>query len=181
MNQKCFYAWLGLGVLIFSSGCASPRIISFDQTSVVVAVPEDSDEFPHYYKSEATKLAKTKIPDAEFVDVIPVKVSEVTQTSATEAPQNKDKAKPSTSSSTSEKVEYYLHYRSKATLSPLSTKPLNPVMPKSEGNNTTAPVTLSPIQIGENKDQKTPKRHTVPPITNPSPIQNNFPNTAMPR
>lgn len=185
MKKHWFCSYLSLTLLILCAGCATPRIISYDQTSVIIAVPEDSDEFPHYYKTEATKLAKSKIPDAEFVDSRRVqngKESEIIQAGATQPIKPSETQKKDGASTESDKVEYYLEYRSKATLSPLSTKPLGPPA-RPNGTGTEAPkpnepTTLPPIPLGTTK--KTEPR-TVPPITNPSPIQNNFPNTAMPR
>jgi hypothetical protein len=182
MKKHWFCSYFGLTLLILATGCASPRIISYDQTSVIVAVPEDTDEFPHYYKTEATKLAKSKIPDAEFVESSRVKDGKVIQAGATQPVKPSETQKKDGASTDSEKVEYYLEYRSKATLSPLSTKPLAPpARPNGTGTETpkpNEPTTLPPIPLGTTKK---PEPRTVPPITNPSPIQNNFPNTAMPR
>ena len=70
-----------LGTFVFVvaglSGCATPaHIIRKDSTSVVVAVPDDTNTWPFYYRDEATRTAAEYITDPELKSVQRVKVGE---------------------------------------------------------------------------------------------------------
>ena len=57
------------------SGCAAPaRVIQQDAVSVVVAVPDNTNTWPYYYRDEATKTAKEYLPDAYLDSTSRVKV-----------------------------------------------------------------------------------------------------------
>ena len=64
-------------VVVGLSGCATPaHIIRKDSTSVVVAVPDDSNSWPFYYRDEATRTAGEYITEPELKSVQRVKVGE---------------------------------------------------------------------------------------------------------
>ncbi len=174
MKMKWLFSFSTLALILVSTGCTSPRLVRADKTSVIIAVPEDTDEFPHYYKSEAAKIAKTHINDAEFFDATKVKEGALIQASGTQPVKPGEVRPGEVAKSTSDKVEYYLEYRSKSTMGPLSTKPMIRVG-TGDPNAKPETTTLPPTTIGG--DLKIPERRPVPPITNPAPIQNNFPST----
>ena len=72
---------LGSFVLVVAglSGCASPaKIIQHDANQVVVAIPDNTNSWPYYYREAATKAAAQTLPGAEFVSETRVKVGQQT-------------------------------------------------------------------------------------------------------
>ena len=71
--------WLGFAlVAIISclSGCASARVVRSDPTSVVVAVPDQTNEWPFHYRDEAFKVAGQYVKDPVLMSSVRVKVGE---------------------------------------------------------------------------------------------------------
>src|SRR4051812_18347577 len=60
------------------SGCTAPQVIRQDGSSVVVAVPENTNTWPDYYQDEARTEAKKYIADPQLVSTTRVKVGEQT-------------------------------------------------------------------------------------------------------
>lgn len=71
---------LGLFVFVVAglSGCASPaKIIQKDPNSVTVAIPDNTDNWPFYYKSEARKAAESELQETDLITTMNrVKVGE---------------------------------------------------------------------------------------------------------
>ena len=51
-----------LACLLFGLGCSSARMVSWSGNEGVVAIPRDSDVWPCYSRTEATKLMAEKCP-----------------------------------------------------------------------------------------------------------------------
>jgi hypothetical protein len=130
-------AVLGLVVVVAGlSGCATPaRIIRQDPTSVVVAVPDNTNAWPYYYQDEAKQLAGGYIKDPMLISSQRVKVGEQT-TSTTDTTRRDSNGKSfgdmitsASTTSVSDKYEYHLEYRSSSPLRgpvTLSTGPTGP-------------------------------------------------------
>ena len=117
-----------LGTLVFVvaglSGCASPaRVVDSDRMKVVVAVPDNTNTWPFYYRDEATRAAAEMIQDPVLVSTTRVKVGEQmtnTQDTTRRDIGNKDKPKfgevvtSTNTTSVSDKYEYHLEFRSTA-------------------------------------------------------------------
>jgi hypothetical protein len=54
-------SWL-LTCLLFGLGCSSARMVSWSGNEGVVAIPRDSDVWPCYSRTEASKLMAEKCP-----------------------------------------------------------------------------------------------------------------------
>ena len=70
---------LGMFVFVMAglSGCATPaRVVDSDRTKVVVAVPDNTNTWPFYYRDEATRTASELIQDPVLVSPARVKVGE---------------------------------------------------------------------------------------------------------
>ena len=60
-----FRTWLVLPMsacLLFGVGCSSARVVSWSGSEGVVAIPRNSDVWPSYARTEATKLMVEKCP-----------------------------------------------------------------------------------------------------------------------
>ena len=118
--------WLSAFVFVFAglSGCASPaHIVESDRMKVVIAVPEDTNTWPFYYRDEATRVASEKIQDPVLASSTRVKVGEqMTNTQDTTRRDLGIKDKPkfgevvssTSTTSVSDKYEYHLEFRSSA-------------------------------------------------------------------
>jgi len=144
-------AVLGLVVVVAGlSGCATPaRIIRQDPSSVVVAVPDNTNVWPYYYQDEARQLAGGYIKDPMLISSQRVKVGEQT-TSTTDTTRRDSNGKSfgdmitsASMTSVSDKYEYHLEYRSSSPLRgpvSLSTSPNGPAA----SLNSQGPVTGDP-------------------------------------
>lgn len=61
-NIKMFACLLAATIVSGLSGCTSARVVQQDESSITIAVPENTDTWPNYYTSEADKLAQEKLP-----------------------------------------------------------------------------------------------------------------------
>src|SRR5215210_2156680 len=108
-------------VMVGLSGCASPaRVISQDSTSVLVAIPDNTNTWPFYYRDEAERSAGEYIHDTVLVTSSRVKVGEqLTNTQDTTRRElGKEKkfgevVTSTNSTSVSDKYEYHLEFRSR--------------------------------------------------------------------
>src|SRR5262245_2757773 len=117
-----------LGTIVFVvtglSGCASPaRVVESDRMKVVVAVPDNTNTWPFYYRDEATRVASEIIQDPVLVSTTRMKVGEQmtnTQDTTRRDLGNKDKPKfgevvtSTNTTSVSDKFEYHLLFQSSA-------------------------------------------------------------------
>jgi hypothetical protein len=118
-------ALLGMFAFVVAglSGCASPaHVIRKDPTSVVVAVPDDTNTWPFYYRDEATRTAAEFIQDPELKSIQRVKVGEqmVNTQDMTRRDLTGKKEKPlgevttsTNTTSVSDKYEFQLAYVSR--------------------------------------------------------------------
>lgn len=106
------------------SGCASPaRVIKSDSMSVVVAVPDATNDWPFHYRDEAQKVAATHLSDPVLVSTNRVKVGEsVVSTQNTDRrdlggrgdkPKFGEATSTTTTTSASDQYEYHLEFQSK--------------------------------------------------------------------
>jgi len=119
-------AVLGMFVFVVAalSGCATPaRVVDSDRTKVVVAVPDNTNTWPFYYRDEATRAASELIQDPVLVSSARVKVGEQmtnTQDTTRRDLGNKDKPRfgevvsSTNTTSVSDKYEYHLEFQSRA-------------------------------------------------------------------
>jgi hypothetical protein len=100
------------------SGCASPaQIISKDNNSVVVAIPDNTDSWPYHYQSEAKRIAVEALQDTDLtMNVKRVKVGEILtntqdirQTGGVD--KKPDEVTSTTVTSTSDRYEYHLIFQ----------------------------------------------------------------------
>ena len=117
-----------LGTFVFVvaglSGCAAPaHVIRKDTSSVVVAVPDDSNVWPFYYRDEATRTAAEYITEPELKSVQRVKVGEqmVNTQDVTRRDLTGKKEKPlgevtssTNTTSVSDKYEYHMEFQSRS-------------------------------------------------------------------
>lgn len=104
------------------AGCASPaHLVNVDRDAgrVVVAVPEDTNTWPYYYRDEATLAAAQNIPEPQLKKVTRVKVGEQmtnkSDTSRREIGSDRRPGEVTTSSNTtsvSDKYEYQMVFES---------------------------------------------------------------------
>ncbi len=136
------------------SGCASPaRVIKSDSASVLVAVPDQTNDWPFHYRDEAQKVAATYISDPVLVGTNRVKVGEsVVSTQNTDrrdlgGKDNKAKFGEATSTTTttaaSDTYEYHLEFQSRAagrsSLPTPTGQPFNPAGPIQQTGGTQPP------------------------------------------
>ena len=119
-------AVLGMFVLVVAglSGCATPaHVVDSDRTKVVVAVPDNTNTWPFYYRDEATRAASEMIQDPVLISSSRVKVGEQT-TNVQDMTRRDigDKDKPrfgevvssTNTTSTADRYEYHLEFQSRA-------------------------------------------------------------------
>lgn len=132
------------GIVCCASGCASARVVRVDSNSVVVAVPDQTNDWPFHYRDEALKVAKENIKDPILVSSVRVKVGESitsNQNSNTHDLGGKDKPKfgeiTSTSSVTSirDEFEYHLEFRSHTPIANSSSNQSAAGQPSGANNN----------------------------------------------
>ena len=121
-------ALLGTFVLVVAglSGCATPaRVVDSDRTKVVVAVPDNTNTWPFYYRDEAQRAASELIQDPVLTSSTRVKVGEqMTNTQDTTRRDIGQKDKPrfgevvtsTNTTSVSDKYEYHLVFVSQSPL-----------------------------------------------------------------
>ncbi|HKB01324.1 MAG TPA: hypothetical protein VKD90_03850 [Gemmataceae bacterium] len=115
------------------SGCASPaRVIDSGNSRVVVAIPDNTNTWPFYYRDEAQRAALDYIHDPVLVTSSRVKVGEqLTNTQdTTRRDLGKDKkfgevVTSTNSSSVADKYEYHLEFRSRGPVTVTTSDPLN--------------------------------------------------------
>jgi hypothetical protein len=107
---------VGAFVLVVAglSGCASPaRVIRQDPTSVVVAIPDNTNAWPFYYQDEALTAAAAYIQDPVLVSSHREKVGEqLTNTSDTTHRSFGDAVSSISTTAVSDRYEYHLEFRS---------------------------------------------------------------------
>lgn len=156
-------ALLGTFVFVVAglSGCASPaHLVKVDKDlgRVIVAVPEDTNTWPYYYRDEAAIAAAAQIPEPELKKVTRMKVGEqMTNTQdSTRRDLGGEKDKPkigevvtsTNTSSVSDKYEYHMEYESATAKKPnfLSNRPALPVQPAPiPGGPPLDPYTITPV------------------------------------
>jgi hypothetical protein len=130
------------------SGCASPaRVIRQDSASVVVAIPDNTNTWPFYYRDEAERAAGDYIHDPVLVTSSRVKIGEqLTNTQdSTRRELGKDNKAGEVVSSTnttavSDRYEYHLEFRSRGPVTVTTSDPLGGP-PKPAGPAGWTPVT----------------------------------------
>jgi hypothetical protein len=122
-------ALLGAFVFVVAglSGCATPvKVIQQDANSVTVAIPDNTNSWPFYYRDEATHAATQVLPDVEPVPISTTRVKVGTLTSSTldttrhdigggDKPPFGDVTTARSSTSTSDAYEYRLVYQKRST------------------------------------------------------------------
>ena len=169
------------------SGCAAPaRVIRQDPTSVVVAIPDNTNDWPFYYQDEAKQEAGKYLQDPILSNLKRTKVGE--QTTNTSDTTRRDVGSPDrqrsfgevvTSTNTtavSDRYEYQLEFRSGT--------PVRNGIAVTGGS--TPPVTpaasLSPRGAPEPADAIKPPPALPPilPVTPPTSPATNMPSTTLP-
>ena len=115
------------------SGCASPaRVIDSDKTKVTVAIPDNTNTWPFYYRDEAERAAGEYIHDPVLVTSSRVKVGEqMTNTQDTTRRELGKERKfgdvvtSTNSTSVSDKYEYHMEFRSRGPVTVTTSDPLN--------------------------------------------------------
>lgn len=187
MKQRIF-GLACLALVASVTGCASPaRVIKSDPMSVVVAVPDQTNDWPFHYRDEAFKTASTYIKDPVLVSTNRVKVGEsVVNTQNTDRRDLKtDPNKPkfgeittaTNTTSIRDDYEYHLEFQSRSggNQSP-------PPMPNGQIQQTGATQspppsasTTAPAPRRDNIDPRIPPAVNPPGYTPPS----GFPTTGL--
>ncbi len=104
------------------SGCTAPQVIRQDQSSVVLAIPENTNVWPTYYQDEAKAMAGKIISDPVLVSSQRVKVGEsITNTQdstrrdiggTNNQPRVGEVTSASNTTSVSDRNEFHLEFRS---------------------------------------------------------------------
>lgn len=171
---------LGLFILVVAglSGCASPaRVIRQDSASVVVAIPDNTNTWPFYYRDEAERAAGDYIHDPVLVTSSRVKVGE--QLTNTQDSSRRDGGEVMSSkniTSVSDRYEYHLEFRSRGPITVTTSDPLGGP-PKTATNPGWTPVTPAggvQRQSGSADTSRQPPASAdpamnLPPITIPPP------------
>ena len=169
------------------SGCAAPaRVIQQDSMSVVVAVPDNTNTWPYYYRDEATKTAKEFLPDAYLESTARVKVGEsVTNNQNVDRrdiggqdnkPRFGETVSSTNTTTVSDNYEYHLVFRTRGTTRGQGYMPIN-------SNGMAPPNPGGPIlQTGGQRPAPPPADpRTVPPLSPPGNVPpGGFPSTGMP-
>jgi hypothetical protein len=123
-------ALLGAFVFVVAglSGCATPvKVIQQDTNAVTVAIPDNTNSWPSYYRDEATKAATQVLPDVDPVPVSTTRVKVGTLTTSSLDTTHRDIAladnKPPigdvtttrSSTATSDAYEYRLVFQKRST------------------------------------------------------------------
>jgi hypothetical protein len=128
-------ALLGTFVFVVAglSGCASPaRVIDSGNSRVVVAIPDNTNTWPYYYRDEAQRAAGEYIHEPVLVTSSRVKVGE--QLTNTQDTTRRDLGKDrkfgevvssTNSTSVADKYEYHLEFRSRGPVTVTTSDPLN--------------------------------------------------------
>jgi hypothetical protein len=170
-------AAVGAFVLVAAglSGCATPaRVIYQDSSRVVVAVPDNTNAWPHYYQDAAKELAGAYVPDPVLSTQERVKAGEQVTTVADatrkEAGGQRSFVDVMTSTevtSLAERYEYHLEFRSNRPATIGGTPPAS----------TTPAATLAPKAVPDTPDTVKPP---LLPVTPPASPATNMPSTALP-
>lgn len=175
------------------SGCATARVIKSDPTTVVVAVPDQTNDWPFHYRDEAMKVAGQHIKDPVLVGTNRVKVGEtVTNTQNTDrrdlgGKDNKPKFGEITSATSTtslrDEYEYHLEFQSRpgGSLSqpPMpSGQPFNPSanIRQTGGSQPPPPPALGTAPRRDNVDPRIPPAVNPPGYTSPT----GFPAVGLP-
>jgi hypothetical protein len=125
-------AFVGAFVFVVAglSGCATPvKVIQQDANSVTVAIPDNTNSWPFYYRDEATKAATQTVPDVDPIPVSTTRVKIGTTTTNTldtahrdigggdNKPPVGDLTSSRSTTSTSDAYEYRLVFQKKQTSS----------------------------------------------------------------
>lgn len=164
------------------SGCASPQIVRQDATSVVVAVPENTNSWPFYHQDKAREVAAGSIANPVLVGAVRVKVGEsVTSTQdvtrrdiggQNNKPRVGELTTTANTTSVSDRYEYHLEYQSQAPV-PSSGPGFTNVPPGGGTGNIQQTGGRSPMKPTDRQ----PSRPDLP-TTNSAP--GGFPSTGMP-
>ncbi|HEX3149769.1 MAG TPA: hypothetical protein VHR66_16960 [Gemmataceae bacterium] len=171
------------------SGCASPaKVIRQDPTSVVVAIPDNTNIWPFYYQDEAKQTAGMYIQDPVLVSSQRVKVGE--QTTNTSDTTRRDTGSPdkqrsftevmtsSNVTSISDRYEFQLEFRSASPTRVTTNPPSNNSAPPTPGGPA---ATLAPQGPPLSTDVAKPA--SIPPIlplTPPASPATSLPSAALP-
>lgn len=172
-----------VGVFALLTGCVSPtRIVRQDAASVVIAVPENTNVWPSYYRDEARKAAEQSIGECTLVGGTEVKVGETVTNSQNvdrrdlggqnKTPKIGEITTASNSTTVQNKMEYHMEFQAKRTIpgnTNLSNQPPVPGGPP-----------ITPAGGVPNKREE--PRMTVPPVSLPGNTPpSSFPTTGLPR
>lgn len=179
----CFATLAGL------SGCASPaRVIKSDPMSVVVAVPDQTNDWPFHYRDEATKVAATHLSDPVLVSINRVKVGETVTNSGNSSRQdlvnqnNKTRfgevVNTSSTTAVRDEYEYHLEFQSRKGS---SAQPGLPPVPGGMGAGPVQPVGGTTQPPMNNTIRRETPDTRLPPVNPPGNVPpGSFPSTALP-
>jgi hypothetical protein len=179
---------VALALITGLSGCASPaRIVHQDANSVTIAIPENTNVWPTYYRDEARKMAATAIPNPINNGGQEVKVGETIINSQNTdrrdigGQNNKPKLGELTSSTNAttvqNKTEYHISF-----IAGSSNGPVNTPMPPIPGGGVVAPAGGIQKTDGKSEGKKPDEpRAVVPPVNIPGNTpRGSFPSTGFP-
>ena len=146
------------------SGCASPaRVIKQDATSVVVSIPDNTNNWPFYYRDAAQHAAAEHIHDPVLATSQRVKVGEQT-TNTSDTTRRElggrsfgDVVTSTNTTAVADRYEYHLEFRSGGPVR-LPHSNTNPPPPIPDG----PAASLAPQ--GPTNRAETPKPAVIPPI-----------------
>jgi hypothetical protein len=162
------------------SGCASPaRVIRQDPTSVVVAIPDNTNAWPFYYQDEARTAAASYIQDPVLTASQRVKVGEqTTNTSDTTHRSFGDAVSSISTTAVSDRYEYHLEFRSNG---PARSSGAGTPPPPIPGGPPVSPAaSLSPAGPTGSDTMRPASIPPLLPVTPPASPATSLPNTALP-
>jgi hypothetical protein len=172
-------AAVGAFVLVVAglSGCATPaRVIYQDSTKVVVAVPDNTNAWPHYYQDSAKELAGAYVQNPVLSTQERVKVGEQVATRSDSTQKNGsqrsfgDVITSTDLTAVTDRYEYHIEFRS-----------ARPAMIGSTPPTTTTPAaTLAPKGVPETPDPNKPPLPPLLPVLPPTSPATSMPSTALP-
>jgi hypothetical protein len=169
-----------LGIVLAGvGGCAAPaRVVQQDSQKIVIAVADDSDSFPNYYGSEATKLAGQYMTDPVRVASSRVKVGETmtnnlnsnrTDLGGDKTPKFGEAVSSTNTTTVEDKYEYHIVFQSR---SPLQRDPkTGNLVPTPNGSTSIAPNGVQNANwntrgVSKNSPEM---RSSIPPVSTPTP------------
>jgi hypothetical protein len=91
MGKHCALGIVFAGLVLGLTGCGNARLVTVERNGGVVAIPDNSNAWPSYYRDKATALMRDKCPQGYVIDreeevVVGTTVNTNTRTESTPPP-----------------------------------------------------------------------------------------------